>query len=202
MRDYVMHMRVGNFATGGPGERYIAKGGATVVMRYDPEGDCFYAGTALCHERDNYDKSLGRIIAGGRLEKEPQIIRVGHAGDGKFTATQLRAVAERAITTFAYSVFEDEDDAIDALFNVNAFYILHMFSGIISSDLSSDEIAPQLKTMEDAIAHLGHDGVECWEANTATDAEELVPFINAVKNRMEPSVAHALYTGQPDGEDF
>jgi Rv2632c-like len=49
-----------------------AKGGATVAVLYDAEGEFIVDGMARCHPRDNYCKQLGRTIALGRALKSLQ----------------------------------------------------------------------------------------------------------------------------------
>ena len=47
----------------------LAKGGMTIVMIETPNGARF-VGASTCHERDNFNKAIGRMIATGRALKQ------------------------------------------------------------------------------------------------------------------------------------
>ena len=49
------------------------KGGATVAYRREPNGSFSYA-VALCSDRDNFNRRIGRDISLGRLVKGPAVV--------------------------------------------------------------------------------------------------------------------------------
>jgi hypothetical protein len=50
-------------------------GGVTVAYKLLEENRVLFQ-YAICTDKDNYNKSIGRAIAGGRLEKHPHIMHV------------------------------------------------------------------------------------------------------------------------------
>lgn len=48
------------------------KGGVTVAYTEDEGGQSISFGTAFCHEKDMFNRALGRTIATGRLNVKPE----------------------------------------------------------------------------------------------------------------------------------
>lgn len=66
MNTKFIHLR--HFGLASSGLFLTAKGGATIGYRKTDDGEVAYA-VALCNDHDHYNKSIGRAIATGRLDK-------------------------------------------------------------------------------------------------------------------------------------
>lgn len=67
------------------------KGGATVAYEFMPDNgptSVIRYTIALCNDKDHYNKSIGRLIAGGRLAKHKDVMEIPHI-EGKKVVEQV-----------------------------------------------------------------------------------------------------------------
>lgn len=83
-----IHLR--RVEVGNGGLRVSCRGGLTVAFTPEPTGG-FRIATAQCHERDNFNRKIGRIKAQGRLlSKQSRVINA----DAETLAQQIDQMAQ------------------------------------------------------------------------------------------------------------